>query len=124
MMKAPPARERVVGVLEKGAFFLDLENAERDAGKNVIALRDPAPAQFLGRLAASRLMTWTRGSSANCRSRSREKAGSSSKRNNCEFASIRRGQLAGMDSFARAIFGNHARLAEIHFARHPLHKRL
>ena len=40
--------ERVVSVLEKGAFLFDLENAERDAGEDVIALRDAAAAQLLG----------------------------------------------------------------------------
>ena len=43
------AAERVVGVLEESTFLFDLENAERDAGKDVIALRDAATAQFLGK---------------------------------------------------------------------------
>ena len=47
MMKAPPGVERVVGILEKRAFLLDLENAEGDSGKDVIALLNPALRQFL-----------------------------------------------------------------------------
>ena len=47
MMKLPPRRERVVRFLEESAFLFDLENAERNAGKDVIALRDAAASQFL-----------------------------------------------------------------------------
>ena len=34
--------QRVVGILEESAFLLDLENAERNAGEDVIALRNAA----------------------------------------------------------------------------------
>ena len=47
-MKRAAGRERIVGFLQERAFLVDLENAERNAGENVIALRDAAALQFLG----------------------------------------------------------------------------
>ncbi len=67
-------RERVMGLPEKRPFLLNVENTERNARKNVIALGEAAPLQF----------------SANCRLKTRAKAGSSSNRSKCESGLIRR----------------------------------
>ena len=40
--EAPPGREGVVCILQQSAFLFDLENAEGNAGKNVIAMRNAA----------------------------------------------------------------------------------
>src|SRR5712691_4331117 len=40
-------RERVMRFLQERAFLVDLEDAERDAGKDVIAMRETAAREFL-----------------------------------------------------------------------------
>ena len=40
-------RERIVRFLEERAFFVDLQNAKRDAGKNVITVVEAERFQFL-----------------------------------------------------------------------------
>src|ERR1700716_972738 len=44
--KPTASRERVVGLLEQSALFVDLQNAKGDAGKDIIARVDTAFAQF------------------------------------------------------------------------------
>ena len=41
-------RESVIRFSKERAFLLDLENAERNARKDVIALSDAAPSQLVG----------------------------------------------------------------------------
>ena len=110
-MKAPPAASASWVFCEEGAFFLDLENAERNAGKNVIAVRDTAAAQVPpARLAASPLMTWTRGSSANCRFEVAGKSRIEFEKEQLRARPHPARDLARMNSFARAVFGDDARL--------------
>ena len=45
--EAAAGRERVVCLLEQGALLFDLENAERNAGNDVVAVCDSGAGQFL-----------------------------------------------------------------------------
>ena len=47
MMKLPSDDESIVGFLKKRPFLLDLENAERDTGKDVVAFSKTAPLQLI-----------------------------------------------------------------------------
>ena len=45
--KTAAGRESIVGFLQKSAFLVDLEDAKRDAGENVITMGKAKPPQFL-----------------------------------------------------------------------------
>jgi hypothetical protein len=46
----PAIGQRFISFFEERAFLFDRENAERDSGKDVIALRDIAPFEFFGQV--------------------------------------------------------------------------
>ena len=116
--------ERVVRILEQSAFLLDLENAEGDAGENVIALRDAAARELLGETGGVAIDDVDARIIGELPLEVARKGGIEFEEEQLRIGIHPRGQLARMDAFARTVLGDYARLAEIHLARHPLHKRL
>ena len=83
-------RERLIRFREQGALLLDLQNAERDSGKDVVAVRDAPALQLLRQARGISVDDVDAGIVRELAPRSREKAGSSSKRSNWEPAGMRR----------------------------------
>jgi len=118
------APERVVRILEKCALFLDLEDAEGNAGKNVITLPDAAATKLFrqtGRVAINDVNARIIGELALEIAR---ESGIEFEKKKLRIGAHARRQLARVNSFPRSILGDRAGLAEIHFARHSLHERL
>jgi len=115
--------EGVVCILEQSAFLFNLENAEWDAGENVIALRDTAEGQLLGEtgcVAIDHVDARVVG----------ELPFEITREGRVEFEeeqlriSIHPGrQFARVDAFAGTELSNGAPLTEIDLARDPLHER-
>ena len=113
-------RQRVVRFLEQGAFLVDFENAEGDAGKNVIAVSESETPQFLRKsrgIAVDDVDPRIVG----------ELVFEIARKRRIQFEQEEMGirahpsrDFAGMDALARAVFGNYPWLAKIHFVGHAL----
>ena len=116
-------RERLICFRQQRSLFFDFENAERDSGENVVAVRDAAALQLLQQTRGipidnmdarviRKLATEIPGKSGVQLEQEQSGTGRHPARN-----------FSRVNAFTRAIFGDHARLAKIHLARHLLHKR-
>lgn len=117
-------RERLIRFRQQGALLFDFENAERDSGKNVVAVRD-APALQL--LRQARGIPVDDVDARVIRELAPEIPGKGGIQLEEEQLGTRRhpaGNLSRVDAFAGAIFRDYARFAKIHLAGHPLHEGL
>src|SRR5213592_2153063 len=116
--------KRIVRLSQQCALLLDLENAERNAGENVIARSESAAFQLIrqrGRIA----MNHMHASIAcklpfQCFCQRRVEFKQEQMRILCHPSR----DLTRVHAFARAVLRDHARLGEIHFTRNAFHKRL
>src|SRR6266850_167460 len=116
--------KRIVRLSQQCALLLDLENAERNAGKNVIARSEPAAFQLVrqrGRIA----MNHMHASIAcklpfQCSCQLRVEFKQEQMRIRCHPSR----DLTRVHAFARAVLRDHARLGEIHFAGDTFDHRL
>src|SRR4029077_2395025 len=116
--------KRIVRLSQQCALLLDLENAERNAGKNVIARSEPAAFQLVrqrGRIAMNHMhapISCKLPFQCSCQLRVEFKQ--EQMRIRCHTSR----DLTRVRAFTRAVLRDHARLAEIHFAGDAFHHRL
>src|SRR2546422_9828334 len=116
--------QRVVRFLEKASLLADLENAERNSGKNVIAMADASPRALVGQGGRIRM--------ENMHARVvRKLPAEIARKSSIEFEEQEfrvRPQaardFARMHTLARSVLGDDARTTKIYFVRHALDQRL
>src|SRR3984893_9250797 len=116
-------RERVVGFLLERTFLVDLENAERNAGKNVIAIWDPAPLQLRrqsGRIQIDYVDARIIGELPLEIAR---ECGIEFKEQQLRVGSHPARDRARVHAFARSVLSNHARTFEVDLTRNALNQR-
>src|SRR6478672_1101785 len=116
--------KRIVRLSQQCALLLDLENAERNAGKNVIARSEPATFQLVrqrGRIAMNHMhapISCKLPFQCSCQLRVEFKQ--EQMRIRCHPSR----DLTRVHPFARAVLRDYARLGEIHLAGDTFHHRL
>ena len=116
-------RERVMGLPEKRPFLLNVENAERNARKNVIALGEAAPLQLTrqsGGVRVNHMHTWIVCElSLQIASEGRIQL----EQEQMRIRTHPSRDFARVHAFTWAVFCNHARPVEIHLTGHAFHHR-
>src|SRR6266481_2167187 len=116
--------KRFVRFSQQRALLIDLENAERDAGENVIARTETVAFQLVrqgGCIAMDHMDARIAGKLPLQRARERRVE---LKQEQMRIWCHPPRDLTRVHAFARTVFRNHAQLSEIHFARDAFHQRL
>src|SRR6266511_398822 len=114
----------IVCLSQQCALLLDLENAERNAGENVIARSESAAFQLIwqrGRIAMNHMhasIACKLPFQCSCQLRVEFK------QEQMRIRSHPSGDLPRVHAFARAVLRDHARLGKVHFAGDTFHHRL
>src|SRR5215831_16334925 len=116
--------KRIVRLSQQSTFFIDFENAEWNAGENVIARSESAALQLVRQ--RCRIAMDHMHATIPCKlpfqcSRQR---GIKLEEEQMRIRSHPSRELTRVHAFPRAVFRDHARLSEIHLARDAFHKRL
>src|SRR5439155_6198875 len=106
------------------AFLVDLENAEWNARKNVIAASDAATFQLEWQRRCVTMDHMHARIACKLPLKSTRERRIEFEQEQMRIRAHPSGNLARVHALARAVLGDHARLAEIHFAGHTFHQRL
>src|SRR4051812_43330457 len=122
--KAPVIGQSIVGLAQERALFVDVQNAERDSGENVITFRNATTLQFIRQSGGVPIdhvdASIVRKLSLQVLRKSRVQF----KNKQFGIGTHPSYDLTGVHSFARAVLGNHVRIGEINFTGNPLHQSL
>ena len=121
--EAAAVRERLICFREQRPLFFDFENAERDSGENVIAVRDAPALQLLQQTRSIPIDNMDTRVIRKLATQIPGKSGIQLEEEQLGTGRHPAHNFSRVNAFTRTVFGDHARFAKIHLARHLLHQR-
>ena len=116
-------RERIVSFLQERPLLFDLEDAERDAGKDVIAMGDAVARQFVGQVRSISIDDVHAPIVRELPAQVVRESAVQFKKKELRIWRHASRDLARVHAFTRTVFGDNAWSSEIHFLGDPLHER-
>ena len=122
--EATAVRKRLICFREQRPLFFDFENAERDSGENIIAVRNAPARQLLQQTRSIPIDNMDTGVSCKLATQIPGKSGIQLEEEQLGTRRHPAHNFSRVNAFTRAVLGYHPRFAEIHLARHLLYQRL